>query len=61
MLTIALMNPQAHQIGILTDTSKDKKGTERWQKLSLWSWALGSICTVGTGDIKCHKSESPEV
>lgn len=32
----------AHQIGILND----KAAAEKWQKLSLWSWALGSVCTV---------------
>lgn len=32
----------AGQIG-LTD---NKKLTERFQKISLWSWALGSICTI---------------
>ncbi|KXZ52234.1 hypothetical protein GPECTOR_10g865 [Gonium pectorale] len=32
----------AHQIGLIAD----KKVGERYQKLSLWSWALGSVCTV---------------
>ncbi len=32
----------AHQIGLLPD----KKLGERAQKTSLWSWALGSICTM---------------
>jgi TorA maturation chaperone TorD len=32
----------AHQIGIATD----KLWAERWQKLSLWSWALGSVCSA---------------
>ncbi|PNH09763.1 Peroxisomal membrane protein 11D [Tetrabaena socialis] len=32
----------AHQIGLITD----KKVGERYQKLSLWSWALGSVCTL---------------
>ncbi|KAG2435495.1 hypothetical protein HYH02_011790 [Chlamydomonas schloesseri] len=34
----------AHQIGLISD----KKVGERYQKLSLWSWALGSVCTVAT-------------
>ncbi|KAG2500202.1 hypothetical protein HYH03_001782 [Edaphochlamys debaryana] len=34
----------AHQIGLI----QDKKVGERYQKLSLWSWALGSLCTVAT-------------
>jgi hypothetical protein len=32
----------AHQIGLLTD----KRAGERAQKLSLWSWALGSVTTM---------------
>lgn len=32
----------AFQIGLITD----KKVGEKWQKLSLYSWALGSLCTV---------------
>ncbi len=32
----------AFQIGLITD----KKAGERWQKISLYSWALGSVCTV---------------
>lgn len=32
----------AHQIGLLPD----KKLGERSQKVSLWSWALGSVCTM---------------
>jgi hypothetical protein len=32
----------AHQIGLLTD----KRSGERAQKLSLWSWALGSVTTM---------------
>ncbi|GIL49947.1 hypothetical protein Vafri_6243 [Volvox africanus] len=32
----------AHQIGLISD----KKIGERYQKLSLWSWALGSVCTI---------------
>jgi len=32
----------AHQIGLITD----KPTGERFQKLSLWSWALGSVCTI---------------
>ena len=32
----------AYQIGLTTD----KKSGERWQKISLWSWAMGSVCTV---------------
>lgn len=32
----------AFQIGLITD----KATGERWQKLSLRSWALGSICTI---------------
>lgn len=47
----------AHQIGILTDNSKDKKGTERWQKLSLWSWALGSVCTVAAEVFQIARTE----
>jgi hypothetical protein len=33
----------AYQIGLTTD----KAAGERWQKLSLRAWALGSLCTVG--------------
>lgn len=32
----------AHQIGLI----EDKKVGERYQKMSLWSWALGSACTI---------------
>lgn len=32
----------AYQIGLITN----KTTGERWQKVSLWSWALGSACTV---------------
>jgi hypothetical protein len=32
----------AFQIGLISD----KQAGERWQKTSLWSWALGSLCTV---------------
>ncbi len=32
----------AYQIGLITN----KTTGERWQKVSLWSWALGSVCTV---------------
>eukprot|EP00798_Chlamydomonas_sp_ICE-L_P016871 gene16871-23142_t len=32
----------AHQIGLATD----KTSLERWQKVSLWSWAMGSVATV---------------
>mmetsp|Transcript_14982 Transcript_14982/g.32478 ORF Transcript_14982/g.32478 Transcript_14982/m.32478 type:complete len:241 (+) Transcript_14982:194-916(+) len=32
----------AHQIGL----ANNKTSQERWQKLSLYSWALGSVCTV---------------
>lgn len=32
----------AYQIGL----TKDKAAGERWGKISLWSWALGSVCTV---------------
>lgn len=32
----------AHQIGLL----QDKKAGERAQKVSLWSWALGSVATM---------------
>ncbi|GFR43503.1 hypothetical protein Agub_g4592, partial [Astrephomene gubernaculifera] len=32
----------AHQIGLISD----KKIGERYQKLSLWTWALGSVCSV---------------
>lgn len=32
----------ASQAGLYTD----KEGTEKAQKMSLWSWALGSVCTV---------------
>lgn len=32
----------AYQIGLISD----KKAGERWQKISLYSWALGSVCTV---------------
>lgn len=34
----------AFQLGLITD----KTTGERWQKVSLWSWALGSVCTVVT-------------
>jgi hypothetical protein len=33
----------AHQIGIVP---ADKTAAERWQKISLYSWALGSVCTI---------------
>ncbi len=33
----------AHQIGIVP---ANKTAMERWQKISLYSWALGSLCTV---------------
>ncbi|MEW5303817.1 MAG: hypothetical protein WDW36_006472 [Sanguina aurantia] len=32
----------AYQIGLTTD----KAASERFQKVSLWSWALGSLCAV---------------
>lgn len=32
----------AHQIGLL----QDKRTGERAQKVSLWSWALGSVATM---------------
>lgn len=34
----------AYQIGLTTD----KNIGERFQKISLWSWALGSLCTIAT-------------
>lgn len=34
----------AYQIGLTTD----KAAGERWSKISLYSWALGSVCTVLT-------------
>lgn len=34
----------AHQIGLI----QDKSVGEKYQKLSLWSWALGSACTIAT-------------
>jgi hypothetical protein len=36
----------ANQIGLLPETKRGKKAGERAQKVSLWSWALGSACTV---------------
>jgi len=36
----------ANQIGLLPETKAGKKAGERAQKVSLWSWALGSACTV---------------
>jgi hypothetical protein len=36
----------ANQIGLLPETKAGKKAGERAQKVSLWSWALGSSCTV---------------
>ncbi len=32
----------AYQIGLITDKAKG----DRWQKVSLYSWALGSLCTL---------------
>lgn len=32
----------ASQAGLYTD----KEGTDKAQKMSLWSWALGSVCTI---------------
>lgn len=45
----------AHQIGLIAD----KKTGERFQKLSLWSWALGSACTVAAEAFQIASTSVP--